>query len=418
MRRRDRRSVGIVMGILKAFGIILLVLFVVALAVVFHFRYEIFQASAERIIKDNLPDYVHVDRIIFDLENEVMRVKGFGIKNPKGFQYKYLVSIGSVTCRYKMRGKNITDGIEVTSITAARPEIYLERGRGGRININEMGRVVEDDRLETEMKKKMEKEEGVEKPPRFDIKSKLPDIDISDLVKLTNLITFSGGRLVVLDKAVSRTPYQVSLENAEGKINLDLNRDYTKALRVATEGSGYVNGDPSQLVTWVVSWQPQTAGLTMSNRVVINDADLLLFKPYYDWYSPVDIRGGTFSGTLVFDFHEDRIGSDNVIVFKGLKFVEKKQDRSFGLWNTSVTDIIQYLRNSSGDVVFDFKVKGTIQAPEFFVGPRVKDAVQRMAFDQVGRLLAPPQQGDAQAGAPKSQSELMLEALQGLLKNQ
>ncbi len=388
---------------MKKVGIVILVVFIAFAGVVYYFRYDIFQFSAESIIKKMLPKYVSVNRIIFDLKNGVMQVKGFGIKNPRGFQDKFLASIDSVTCRYKMRGKTILDGIEVTDIEADGPVINIERLSNGQLNVNEMGKMMETEERKEPVKPKAEKREKAASGK-----------GISDIIKLTNTINVTGGKLALLDKAVSRRPYQLTFEGASGNITLDLKRDYKGVLSAATKGKGFINGDPAQTIDWTITLNPQTEKLTMGNRFEVNNVDILLFKPYYDKYSPVDIERGRFSGTLVFDFDNGNIGSMNTIVLTNLRFTEKRGGVASGFWDVSVADIIKYLETSSGDIVFDFKIKGDMENPRFYPGPHVKQAIQSMVVDKVSDLFK-EQEGGGAEGA-KSDTEKVVDVIRGLLK--
>ena len=390
---------------MKKIGIILLVFLIIGAAVIWHFRFDIFQYSAESIIMNMLPEYVHVKRIIFDLPNGVMRVQGFGIKNPRGYEAKFLASVESITCRYKMRGKNILDGIEVTSIKASEPVINIERLSNGRLNVEDMGQV-------------MEAAAPAKKEPKPSaVKKKTKGKDLSDIIKMTDTVNISDGKIVFLDRAVMRRPYQLTFEDVNGDIVLGLSDDYRQVLSVGSKGNGFVNGDHRQKVGWIISLDPQARGLTMENRFDVSDVDVMPFKPYYDQYSPIDVRSGRFSGTLIFNFDNGNIGSTNTVYLDALKFTEKKKGFASGFWDTTLSDIIKYLESSPGRIIFDFKIKGPMDNPRFYLGPHVKKALQNMVIDKVADLLR-PEEGDegAAPGAPKSDTEKVVDLIQGILK--
>lgn len=416
---------------MKKFLLVLLILAIIVGGVLWNFRYDIFQYSAETIIKNLLPSYVHVDRLIFDLKNRVLQVQGFSIQNPRGFQNRYLATIDSITCRYRMRGSNVLDGIEITDIEAYAPLIYIERLPDGRINLNETGKMMEEEApKEVAIPQKEVKQAPKEvampqkevKQAPFGEKGKIGGRKISDIIKLTNTIDVKDGKFSFLDKAVSRNPYYLTFEGIEGIINLSLNSDYTAVETAGTNGYGFVNGDRSQRVSWVVSMNPNTPELTMSNRIEPENIDIMLFKPYYDRYSPIDIQAGRFSGSLVFDFDNGNIGSMNTLSIRGLKFREREGGFASGFWDTSVSDVIKYLENSQGEVEFDFKIKGTMQNPRFLPGPHVQQAIQSMAVAKISQLLAPKDEQQAQAAgaqqqaAPKSDAERVIDLIQGLMQ--
>lgn len=396
------------------FFIILLVFVLVIGGIVWHYRYDIFQYSAESIIMSKLPEYVYVDRIIFDLKNRVMQVRGFAIKNPSGFEDKYLATIDTITAKYKMKGETILDGIEVTSIEGDGPVINIERLQGGRLNVQEMGKVME----KADLKAQAEAEKAPSKisqliGDRKDVAGKT----ISDLVKLPGKINVTNGRIIFLDKVVTPRGYRLSFDDFNGDIGLTLNDTYTKLLELSTQGRGFVNGDRSQRVDWIITFYPQQSELTMSNRFEVSNVDVMPFKPYYYRYSPVDITQGWFSGSLVFDFDNGNIGSTNIVKLSGLKFVTQKDNSASSFWETGVTDIIKYLQSSSGDIIFDFKIKGSLEHPSFYPGPRVKQAIQSLAIDKVSQLLTPQDKAQEQGvvGAAKTDAEQIVDALRQLM---
>ena len=396
------------------FLVILLVFAAIIGGVLWHYRYDIFQYSAEAIIRDKLPEYVHVDRIIFDLQNNILQVRGFAIKNPKGFEDKYLATIDTITAHYKMNGSNILDGIEVTSIEGASPVINIERRHDGRLNLEEMGRVMEADKKVQEKPSEVESKISKVFSDRRDIGGKT----ISDLVKLPEKINMTNGRIIFLDKVITPRGYRLSFDDFNGDIGLKLNDIYTKVLTASSQGRGFVDGDRSQRVDWIVAAYPQEEGLTMSNRFEVSNVDVMPFKPYYNRYSPVDITRGWFSGSLVFDFDHGNIGSTNVVRLSGLRFTEQRNEgEASGIWDMSISDFIQYLQSSSGDIIVDFKIKGSLQNPRFYPGPRLKQAMQSLAIDTVSKLLTPQDQVAEQgvAGAAKTDAEQIVDAVRQLM---
>ena len=408
---------------MKKFLLIVLVLLMAAGAGVWYYRYDIFQFSAETIIKKMLPGYVHVDRLIFDLKNGVLTVEGFSIRNPKGFQNRYLATIGSIPCRYKMQGKNILDGIEITDIEAADALINIERLSNGALNVNELGNMMAEDQpksvpvpVKAAAKASSGKAGGI---------NPIGDKKISDLLELTDTIEIKNGKFTFVDKAVAAQPFYMTFEDINGDIRLRLNNDYTAVLSAGTTGRGVINGDQSQSVKWIVHMDPTTPNLTMSNRIEPSNVDIMPFRPYYDKYSPVDIQAGRFSGTLVFDFDNGNIGSTNILKLKGLKFTERPGGFASGFWDVSIQDIVKYLETSPGEIVFDFKIKGSMESPRFYPGPNVTQAIQNMAVDKISELIQKSQGGGEQAAAgtaparqapPKSDAEVMMDLIQGLIQ--
>ena len=387
----------------KKIFIAILLIIVVAAAGVYYFWNDIFQYSAETVIRKNLPPYVKVDSMVFDLKERKMTIEGLGIKNPPGYTGKYLADIARITCRYKMKGDNILDGIEVTSISTDKPVINIERRSDGRINVNEMEKVMAESKVTSAGPGKRS--------------FKVPSVKISDLVKLTDTIDIREGAIVFKDAYVSRPAYQTVFNRVNGKLVLDLNEDYTKVLLVKSNGSGVLGGDTSQSISWVVSLDPTASALTMSNRFEVSGVEITQFKPYYDNYSPIDILRGWCSGTLVFDFDRGNIGSMNTVVIKGLRFSMKQGGAGTSSWQADlIPQMIKYLQSNPGEVTFDFKIKGPIDNPTFYPGPRVKQAIQTMAVDKVSEVIQNLTQEEGAGGAGGSGGGTDAEKVMNMIK--
>ncbi|MFH1799051.1 MAG: DUF748 domain-containing protein [Candidatus Omnitrophota bacterium] len=377
---------------MKKFLLILLAVFVSTVTVVYIFRYDIFQYSAETIIKKKLPDYVSVDRLIFDLKNNLLEIKTLKIKNPEGFHFKYMAQMDSITCKYRAAGQKILDGIEITEVTASGPVIYLERAASGRVNANEMGQVmsVPGRRERGTLSGEIDTVPVLEKPKavkgEFSRKS-LTKKNISDLVKLTNTITIKNGKIVFSDSFVSSSPHVMMFERLNGDLVLDLSRDYSSARSIRSTGTGFINGRDNQKIEWAIFFDPTKKALTMSSEYKIENVDIRLFEPYYDSYSPITIHKGTCSGTLVFNFDNGNIGSTNTLRIKGLDFSLKNSDVFSNYWDSSLPEIIKYLKDASEEIVFDFKIKGDINSPKFYPGPELKKAVQNLVINKIQGMV-------------------------------
>lgn len=390
--------------------LLVLALFVIAAAtLVYFYGQEIFQYSAETLIKKNLPVYVKVDRIIFDLENGQVKVKNLRVKNPRGYMTDSLAEIELINCKYKAKKGNILQGIIVTEISADKPTINIERRPDGRLNLNDMGEVMSSG--ETAVKAAPETGGG---------KARTPDVNkgIAQLLTLTDTIEIKKGKVYFLDSVVSKPPYKLVFDNVNGTLVMKLKGDFTSVLTVSSTGSGFVNSDPAQKIDWKVSLDPRASALTMSNRFEIHGVEITQFRPYYDPYLPITITQGWCSGTLVFDFDRGNIGSMNTLVLKRFRFAQKKEGQGSSVWQSdTIPRMIEYLRSSPDEITFDFKIKGTMQDPKFYPGDHVKKAITAMTVDTISDALKQSIRGEGQpATGEKSDAERVVDVLQELLK--
>lgn len=393
---------------MKKILIIVLVLLVMAAAIIYVFKGEIFQYSADALLKKNLPAYMTVDQLTIDYEKGVLYLKGLGIKNPPGYADRLLARVETIACSYKMLGKAIPEGIEVTGISAEGAVIYIERRRDGRMNVNEMESVMSSGKPSP----------GAGSVAAGAVHKAGGGKDISELIKVPDTINIKNGTVVFKDAAADYKPLEFTFEEVNATIRIDLSDDLRKVLAVSSQGGGLVGGDSSQRIDWNISLDPLKPALTMSNRFEVRGVSLREFKPYYDQYSPIDIKRGTFSGTLIFDFDNGNIGSMNTVRLNDLEFTVKEGSDASGFWDTTVTDVIKYLQTAPGEITFDFKIKGDMKNPRFYPGPVVSKAIANMAVDKISEMInqSGGQEGSGASSGNMSDSEKVMETIKALLK--
>jgi hypothetical protein len=57
------------------------------------------------------------------------------------------------------------------------------------------------------------------------------------------------------------------------------------------------------------------------------------------------------------------------------------------MFETNVASLIKYFTTSTGEVIFDFKIKGDMSNPRFYLGPLSKQAVMSMVIDKVSDVI-------------------------------
>ena len=363
---------------IKRFLISALMILAIVAAAVFIYRYQILQYSAETFIRKSLPDYISIEKINFDFAQGKVALGNFRILNAPGFSLKYAVEIDELSCRYKLKGKLFLDGIELFEPAIIRPVINIERQRDGKLNLVEMGKSIE----EAPGKTAQEPAPGKEKQPS----RQGSQTSISDAFKLPDTFDIKDGSIVFTDRLPYSTPHVITFDKVNAKLTLKLDSSYSSVLDMGSTGQGNLNNDPAQKIRWSISLKPMTPKLTMSNRFEVSDIDLLVLEPYYDKYSPFTFQSGYLSGTLIFDFDNGNIGSTNEIHLNKVTFLVKKDYENAEFWGTTVQDLAKYF-TSFGEIVFDFKIKGDMNDPKFYLGPISKQALTVMVIDKVSAII-------------------------------
>lgn len=383
---------------IKKIVLVSLALFIIIGTVLFIYRYQVIKYSAEAIIRNLLPAYVKVDKINFDFKDSKVILSGFKILGPPDYSHRYLVEVDEIITQYTMKGKSILEGIKITEPVISKMSLNIERLPDGRLNVAEMPKVIEEDLAKKEAKEKASKKRKKE--------SKAEVIKLSDVLKLPETFLIRDGKFMFIDRFNLPRPHMVTIERINANLILKMDESYSKVLSVASSGEGSVNGRGEEAVRWDVIFNPTTPGLTMSNRFEVSGVDILSFEPYYDKYSPFIFKRGRFSGTLVFDFDNGNIGSTNEIHLSNLQFSIKQGYENAQFWETTVPDLVKYFSTPYGEVVFDFKIKGSMSEPQFYLGPISKQALVSMAVDKVSAAIQEmSNKGQGQSGGAKSDVE-------------
>lgn len=374
---------------IKKILIAVLVLIIAASVALFIYRYKIVQYSAESIIKNALPDYVKIDTLEIVPADQKIIVKGFRILNPPGFSSDYLMEIPEVSCKYKMKGKVILDGLEIYEPSLNKPVLNIERLRDGSLNLAKM-----QEKAGKGISGKTGSGGKAVLMPSFPGNKK-----ISELIKLPEIFSLKDGRIIFIDQFQFSKPYTITFDNVNSTLGLKLNDMYSSVLKVSSKGQGNLNQDPEESIAWDVSLDPTTPKLTMGSRFEVSNLSILTFEPYYDKYSPFIFKKGIFSGTLIFDFDNGEIGSSDEIHLADFRFSVKRGYENASFWDTTVPDLVKYFTTSSGEIVFDFKIKGDMSQPKFYLGPISKQALTAMAIDKISSAIEKASGPKGAAGA-------------------
>jgi hypothetical protein len=379
-------------------------------ALLYMYRYEIFQYSAETVLLRMLPAYLKIDGAQFNLQGNEAHVRNARILNPPGFSDNPILSIESIYCKYVQRGKNLLDGIEITELRATKPVVRIERLSDGRMNVVEMKN------LFTSPQKIKGEEPARKGIPKIlgPLGSKKP----SELLKLPDTMRLEEGRVVFVDHAISAQPRVLTFDRICSDVSLKLNEDYSKVLYLTSSGSGILNERPDETLSWIIALDPKTPKLTMANRFTVRRVDILPFQPYFSGYSPYVVKSGRFSGDLVFDFDNGNIGSMNTVWLEELDFQVKPGYENAQFLQTTVPALTNYLNSlapGTGAIVFDFKLKGPMSKPNFYPGPIIKQTLASIAVDKTVDFISAVAQGSV-SKADSQKAQEVIDVLKDFMK--
>ncbi|MFH1868103.1 MAG: hypothetical protein ABH843_03940 [Candidatus Omnitrophota bacterium] len=405
---------------MKIFKIILLLIFIAAIAMagyVYLNRHTIFDYNINKLVKSLMPKYIEVGELNFDLQSRKITIKNFKIKNADGFVHDYLAEIPEVHCVYTQKNdENILEGISIKDIDLIRPSIFIVRQEDSQVSVA---------RMEDVFKEEVQESKGpslISKLAAYLFYQFSPVKKIEDLVEIEPVFNLKGGKFIFDDFYFDKKGYKTTIEQIEGKVELTLKKDLKGIEYIRTKGVGFVNGERPQKLKWNTEYNPKTPKLTMANSFDISNIDFIHFKPYYDKFSPFIFKQGRASGELIFDFDNGDIGSTNEVRFSGLDF-EAKGDQGYeSFWAASAQDLQRYFSSASGELVFDFKIKGPMEKPKFYLGPKAKRALTKMVVYRITDTLfkkdEPSQaQGETQPSPTQQGEKSDVEQIIDIFKN-
>lgn len=396
---------------IKKVIIAIVVLTVLIIASVFVYRYQILQYTTETVIRKYLPDYMKIDTINFDFAKGSVSLGGLKILNPPQFSKEYLVEVEKVVCHYKLRGRGMASGIELSSPVLTNAVLEIERLGDGRLNLAEAQKMLGGNGAD-----KASPVSGSQQVSDVTRAQGIPSINknLAAAVTLPEKFIIRNAKIIFIDRLARSTPTMITFENINTDLTLKMDKYYTKIIAVTSDGEGYVDGDADQAVNWSIVLDPTTPRITMSNRFEVSGVQITPFEPYYDKYSPFVFKAGRFSGSLIFNFDNGMIGSSDELRLSGLKFAVKPGYENAQFWQTTVPDLVKYFTTPYGEVVFDFKIKGDMDDPKFFLGPKSKEALIAMAVDKISDAIQKNASGGQKSDIEKAKD--YIDMFKGFLK--
>ena len=381
---------------LKKSIIVIAALLLLIVAVLFIYRYQILQYTTEALMRKYLPDYVKIDTIRFDFRKGEVVLGGLRILNPPEFSKEYLAEIEKITCNYKLRGKTIMDGLELSGPVLNNAVLNIERLGNGKLNLAEAGTLIGGRPSELPAEKTApDNRSAVGGPAQVNKR-------LAAGVKLPETFMIKNAKAIVTDRLANAKPTIITFENIDAEFTMKMDTYYTRILQIDSAGQGNVAGDSSQVIKWNISVNPTAPRLTMSSRFDVSGVLITPFEAYYDKYSPLVFKAGRFSGLLIFDFDNGMIGSSDELRLSDLKFFVKPGYENAEFLETTVPDLVKYFTSPYGEIIFDFKIKGDMADPKFYLGPKSKEAIISMAVDKISNAI---QKNTSGAGAPKNDIE-------------
>ncbi|MFA5370052.1 MAG: hypothetical protein WC300_04995 [Candidatus Omnitrophota bacterium] len=344
-------------------------------------RQELLNANIDKIIRAGIPDYIRMQELKLDMPSRSITVKGIGIANPPGFKRADFIEIDSVSSSYEQISNwNILRGVRLKGIKVSGARFFLERNKFGLVNAMKMDSVIgaKDARVSGGIwSRVIARAAGL-----F-----IPRIDLDNILRVKPVFDISNGAIIFDDYFIGNQYLRTSIDMINGKADADFKRGYRGINFLTFDGRGIVNNTPGQGLSLSARYDFSKDRIILDNTIDINNTDIPPFKPYYDRFSPFIFHSGKVSGRLIINIDNGRIDSSNKLLFSALE-LEAKKDHSFNkFWPSGVGDLYNYFSSERGDILFDFNVKGPVNEPKFYPGPKTKQALTYMVIDKIAAAI-------------------------------
>lgn len=373
----------------KKILIVLMVSIALLGASLYFFRDTLKQYTLNLILKSFPIPNVALADINFDKTTGKLRLEDIKIKNPKGFQGKYLMEASSVDMKLNITTKPSLR-LDINNIQIQNPAFYLERSAADRWNFQELGKKDAKDGPSASiknndcfgfMKEALAEDAAAAAEPK---------------VSLPGVINIKNGVIHYLDNFIlPGQGHHIDIFPLTGIFSLTRSADGKNYEKIAFNGFANLNGKPERAIKGNLEIYPSHKEPTYSWQFTAANIPLANLKPYLDRYTPFIVTQGAFNVNSDLKAVDGAIDGNYTMEVTDLLFYLDPEKSNIPFLETSVQKLTMYLTNQRGNVVIDFKQKtdsnGNVR---WGLGPIAKRAVGMMAIDTVIDIIQKTQNGD------------------------
>lgn len=360
---------------IKKILIVLVVITIILASSIYFFRNNIKQYALDMILRSFPIPNVALAGINFDETTGKLNLEDIKVKNPQGFQGKYLMEAGSLDMNLNITTKPAMR-LDVNNINITDPIFYVERSAAGRWNFEELGK----------KESKGGRSASIERDGGFDfIKEAFAEEEAKAKVYLPSTINIKNGVLHFLDNFVAAGQgHHIDVFPVTGTVSLLRSADEKNYEQITFSGSANLNGKPERTMKGQFEIYPMHKDPTYAWQFTASNVPLSSLKPYLDRYSPFIVTQGNFNINSNLRSTDGAVDGNHTMEIMDLAFTLNPDKNDISFLETSVQKLTLYLTNQSGNVVIDFKQKTDSEGNMLWgLGPITKRAIGLMAIDTV-----------------------------------
>jgi len=356
----------------KRVVIIILILFMFFAASAYLFRARIKRYAIDTILKSFPLPNVALANVRYDETAGTLNLEDIKIKNPKGFVSENMVEADSIDMDISIVTKPKLN-LDISRVDIANPVFYIERSARGMWNFEEFSN------------KNLQAALGEQRGFSLIEEAVAAEGEPKSKVTLPRAIKIDNGAVYLIDNFIGvKKSHRVDIAPINGVISLKYDAEHGDYDKINFEGSCNIARNPHSRLKGELELYP--AGQKSSYNWNFNayNVSLAALKPYLDRYTPFIVTRGSFNMASEVNCVNGSIDGDYTMEFIDLAFAVNPEKSNVPFLETSVKKMTLYLTNQSGNVVLDFKQKGTLGGKIYWaLGPIAKRAIGMMAIDTV-----------------------------------
>lgn len=357
---------------LKRILIVLVILFAFLAASVYLFRSNIKRYALDAILKSFPIPNVALANVKYDETAGTLNLEEIKVKSPRGFVSEYIMEADSINMDINITTKPSLN-LNVSEVDIANPVFYVERSKDGKWNFQEF------------QKKNLQSAQGQEENFSFIKEVFAAENESKSKVMLPRTININNGAVYLIDNFVGvDKSHRVDLAPINGVVSLEYDPSGGVYDKISFDGSCNVARNPNSRIKGELELYPAGERSSYNWQFNAYNVSLAALKPYLDRYTPFIVTQGSFNMASEVKCVNGSIDGDYTMELMDLAMEVNPKKSNVPFLETSVKKMTLYLTNTRGNVVLDFKQKGTLGGKIYWaLGPIAKRAIGMMAIDTV-----------------------------------
>ncbi len=373
---------------LKRILIVFVILFAFLAVSAYLFRSNIKKYAIDMILRSFPLPGVALANVRYDEAAGTLNLEEIKVKNPKGFSSEYIMEAVSIDMDISITNKPKLN-LNISNVDITDPVFYVERSGNGKWNFEEFRKknlqaVLEEKKGFGFMEEAVAEEDGSKSQ-----------------VILPRSIKINNGAVYLIDNFIGvEKSHRVDFVPINGIVSMQYDPAMGNYSKISFDGSCNIAKRPGSRIKGDIDIYPAGEKTSYNWKFNAYDISLAALKPYLAGYTPFIVTGGSFNMASDVKCVNGAVDGNYTMELMDLGLEVNPEKSSIPFLETSVKKMTLYLTNQSGNVVLDFKQKGTLGGKvQWALGPIAKRAIGMMAIDTVINVIQSIEKG---AGAQES----------------